>query len=160
MRRGLAVHGRVDRQDHLGDLASRTATHQRIDVEILRPDAIERRQRAAQHMIARPDRAGPLQRPKIRDVLDHDDRLLVARDIGADRAGIRRIDVAADGAGEDPLGRDRHRAGQRHQKLVLLLDQRQRRAPGRTRPKPRQPRQQLDQAFDLGTGSAAGHFST
>ena len=48
------------------------------------------------------------------------------------------------------------RGERRHQRLALL-DQMQRRAPRRARAKPRQPRQQLDQAFDFGSGNGRGH---
>ena len=52
---------------------------------------------------------------------------------------------------------DVHRLGQRHQELVLLLDEMQRRAPRRTRAEARQLGEKLDQALDLGAGDAAGH---
>ena len=47
MRRGLAIHGCIQRQDDLADLRIMRALDQRIDGEVLRADAVERRQRRA-----------------------------------------------------------------------------------------------------------------
>jgi len=55
------------------------------------------------------------------------------------------------------LRSDRLEGDQRRHQRLALLDQMQRRAPRRARPKPRQPRQQLDQALDLGSGDGFGH---
>ena len=41
--------------------------------------------------------------------------------------------------------------------LLALLDQMQGSPARRTRPEPRQPREQLDQALDFGTGNGFGH---
>ena len=46
---------------------------------------------------------------------------------------------------------------QRRQQLLLLLDQMERGAAGRTRPEPRHLGQELDQALDFGTGDSLGH---
>ena len=47
VRRGLPVDGGVERQDHLRHRRVVGAGHQRIDRQVLRADAVERRQRAA-----------------------------------------------------------------------------------------------------------------
>ncbi len=108
-------------------------------------------------MVARVEGAGALQRPEVGDILDHDDGALVAARVGADRARVAGVDVAAGRADHDRLDGDIHGLGQRHQQLVLLLDQMQRGAAGRARAKAGQLRQKLDQALDLGAGDGTGH---
>ena len=94
------------------------ALDQRVDRQIVRADAVERRQRAAEHMVARIDGVRALQRPQVGDVGDHDDGRGVAPRVGADRAGILRVDIAADLAHLDLLHRGLQRGGERrHQQL-------------------------------------------
>ena len=113
--------------------------------------------RAAEHVIARANRAGALQRPEIGDRLDDDEHIRVAPLIAADRAGIERIDIAAVRADEDLLARGLHRVGERRQQFLALADEMQRGAARRARAEARQARQQLDQALDFGAGDALGH---
>ena len=157
MRRGLPVDRGIERQDHFFHGRIVRARHQRVDGEILRADTIQRRERAAEHVIARIHRIGAFQRPKVGDVRDHHDQRRIALVIGADRAGIMRVDIAADRADHDLLARGLDRVGERRHQLLALLDQMQGRAPRRARPEARQAREQLDQAFDFGTGGASGH---
>ena len=86
MRRGLAFDGGVHRQDHFLD-AVLHPLQQRRDVEPFRRDAVQRRQRPAQHMIAAAEHAGPLQRPEIGDILHHAEQMRIAARIAADGAG-------------------------------------------------------------------------
>ena len=51
VRGGGAIHRGAQREDHLGHAALLDARQQRGDVQVLRPDAGQRRQRAAQHVI-------------------------------------------------------------------------------------------------------------
>jgi hypothetical protein len=53
--------------------------------------------------------------------------------------------------------RDAHRVGERSQQFLAFADEMQGRAPRRTRPEAGEARQQLDQAFDFGSGDAFGH---
>ena len=85
VRGGLAVDGGVEREDHLAHRRIMRARDQRIDRQIARADAVERRKRAAKHMIARIDRAGALQRPQIGDVRHHDD------DRGSRRGSVHTV---------------------------------------------------------------------
>src|SRR6185312_7365401 len=95
MRGGLAIDGGIERENDFAHLRLMGARDERVDTEILRADAIERRQRAAEHVIASTGGVRPLQRPEIGDVRnDHDDRAVAAR-IGAYGARILRIDIAA-----------------------------------------------------------------
>ena len=105
MRGGLAVDRGVERQDHFLHLRLVRARDQRVDGQILRADAVERRQRAAEHVIAAVDRVRALQRPQIGDVGHHHDDRLVAPGIGADRARVLRVDIAAGFADDDLLHR-------------------------------------------------------
>ena len=78
---------------------------QGVDGEVVRPDTVERRERAPEHMIARVDRVGALERPKVGDVGHHHDGGSIAPRVGADGAGILRVDVAANLAYLDLLHR-------------------------------------------------------
>ena len=119
------------------------------EIQIFRPDAVERRQHAAEHMILAAGRAGAFERPEIGDRLHHHQRGRVASRVAAERAGIARVDIAAGRADDDLVARDVHGVGERAQELLALADQMQRRAPRRTRPHARQLGQQLDQAGDF-----------
>jgi hypothetical protein len=127
------------------------------DGEVVGADAVERRQRAAQHVIEPVDDRGALQRPEIAHLLHHADQRAVARLVAAQRAWALRIDIAANFAVEDGVARLGERGRQGIEQLLLLLDEMQRRAPRRARPEPRQPRQELDQTLDLGACRRARH---
>jgi hypothetical protein len=101
--------------------------------------------------------AGALQGPEIADRLDHDDHAGVPARVGADAAGIGRVDIAADRTGDDFFLGDAHGLGQRPEQFLALADEMQRGAARRARPEPGQARQQLDQPFDLRPGDAFRH---
>ena len=127
MRGGLAVDGGVDRENGLADislarLALADAVEQPGDIDIIRPNAVERRQHAAEHMIARGHEPRALQRPKVRDRLDDQQYAGVASRVLTDRAGVDRVYIAADGAGEDALIGDLHRLAQRPQQFLAFFD--------------------------------------
>ena len=156
----LALDGGIDGEDDFADLAGSAAIDQLADGQIRRANAIERRHHAAQHMIAGRQGRRPLQGPEIGDILDDDDDARIAEGIAADGAGVDRIDIAADAAdtdlGDGLFTSDR----QRLQQAFLLLDQMQRRPPGRSRPKPRQFCQQLDQPLDLRPRNPFRHLAS
>src|SRR5437764_15436357 len=79
VRRSLPIDGGVERQDQLG--LRPEPGDQANNVEFVRADAVERRQGAAQHMIAPAERAGALQGREIGEVLGAADWLRVARGI-------------------------------------------------------------------------------
>ena len=95
MRRALALDRRAQRQDDFRHSGVAGALHQRIDGQVIRSDTIERRQDSAEHVIARIDGVCPLERPKIGDVRHDHDRRCIASRIGAQRARILRVDIAA-----------------------------------------------------------------
>ncbi len=128
----------------------------RRDVELFRADPVERRQRAAEHVVPPAEGAGALQRPQIGEVFDDADRRRVARRIAADRAGIDGVEIAADRLhGRIAAAAACKRRRQRRHQSFAPLDQMQRGAPRRTRPEPRQPGQQLDQRVEFGQRSAS-----
>ena len=90
----------------------------------------------------------------IRD--SHQGRAVAAR-IGADHAGIDRVDVAAVAADPHLLDGLAHGGGKRRHQLFLLLDHVQRGAPRRARAQPRHLGQELDQPFDFRTDDSLGH---
>ena len=85
----LAGHVRVGGQDDLAHLAARAAAEQLADAQVLGVRALERRQRAAQHVIAAAELAGALERQHVTRLLDHAHQRAVALRVGADQARVR-----------------------------------------------------------------------
>ena len=81
----------------------------------------------------------------------------IAPRVGAHRARILAVDIAADLADRDLLHRGLQRGGERRHQLLAPLDERERGATRRARPEPRQAGQELDQTFDFRTGDGGGH---
>ena len=159
---GDVVGGRlaVDRgrqgQDHLGHRPVADPRHQLTDPQAVRPHAVQRRQQAAQHVVAPLERAAALHGPDRTDLLDHAQQACVAGSIDAYGAGIGDVQRAARPTGSDlflGVGQGGRQWGQQG---VALLQQGQGRTPARARAQPRQLGQQGDQAFDLGSGGG-GH---
>ena len=148
----LPLHRCVGRQDDLADCRIGSAADQRRDAQLVRADAVERREGAAKNVIAAPEGAGALHRPQITDLFDDAQERRVAARVGADAAGVGGIDIAAGAAGNDLGDRFGHRAGQRRHRPVLVLDHIEGGPAGAARAEARQFRQQLDQAFDLRAG--------
>ena len=128
-------------------------------VKFLRPDAVERRQHAAEHMIAAADRAGPLKRPEIADGFHHHDHMGVALGIGANRAGIAGVQIAAFRADHHAFAGDAHGVGERRQQRLAFADEMQRRPARRARAEPRQAGQQLHEPFDFRPNDRGRHRS-
>jgi len=82
-------------------------------------------------MIARVEHLGALQRPEIGDVGHRHNHRGVAARIGAHRAGVLRVDVAAGAAHFDLLDRGLQCSGERRHQRLALLDEMQRRPPRR-----------------------------
>ena len=153
----LPFHRRIDGDDELANAAGAHTVDQALDVQVLGPDPVERRQRAPQHVIGSVHRTRPLQRPEIRHIFHHDDDRLVAPVVGADGAGVYRIDVAAAGADLHLVIGLAHGMAQRPEKLFLLLDEMQCCPSRRAGPKSRHFCQELDQFFDFGAGDSFCH---
>src|SRR5258705_4081605 len=95
MRRRLSLDGGIEREQNLLHLGVGGALDQTPDVEALRPDPIERRQVTAEDMIDGVRDPGPLERPQVADLLDHDDQRAIAARILTDGTRAQRIDAAA-----------------------------------------------------------------
>ena len=156
MRRGLAIHRGVRRQDDFAHLIGARAVDEAGDVQVLRPDAVERRKDPAEHVKAALEDAGALQRPQIGHVLDHTDQRLIAPRIGADATRVHRIEVAAAGALAHVFRCRREGRTERDQQRLLALEKMQRSAARRTRPQAGKLRQQLDQAVDVARAGGLG----
>src|SRR6185503_11911781 len=117
--------------------------------ELARPDSVKRRERSTQDVIAALEDMRALDRPEIGDILDDADEAGIAARVIAQRAGIDRIEIAANRA-------RRHRPrrigeGERqglHQRFAPL-DEEERDATRRARPKPGQLRQKLNEIVEL-----------
>jgi len=110
------------------------AGDQRVDREILRADAVERRRacrraRDKRPLIACARSSAHRSATSVTTTMMPGSRPR----IGAHRAGILRIDIAADAADLDLLERGLQRGGERRHDLLALLDQEQRSAPRRAR---------------------------
>src|ERR1700682_1662221 len=121
VRRGLPVDGGVEGEDYLRHRRIMCAGNERIDRKVGRPDAVERRERPAQHVIARIDRVRSVERPEVGDVGDHDDDGGVTAHVRAHRARVLSVDIAAHATDLDFLERGLHGGGERRHDLLALL---------------------------------------
>ena len=145
----LAIHRSIQRQNHLAHAFIGHPRGEPWDAQFIRPHRIQRRKCAAQNVIAPFEGLTPLHRPKIGHILDHANLASGAGGVGADRADVGSANIAAHRA---VAGIQRHRGhglGQRRHQLPALFQQRQHRAAGRARPKPGEPRHQLDQRLNV-----------
>ena len=98
MRGRLAFDGNVQRENDLVDLAFGYPLDQPRDGKVFRLDAVERRQRSAQYMVQATIDAAFLDRPQMPYLFYDAQALPVAARIGAQRARIARIEIAAQAA--------------------------------------------------------------
>jgi len=78
-------------------------TNQLVDAKVLGPDAFQRRKPAAEYVVAAGEEAGTVQRPQVRDFLDHAQRFLVAARVAANAARVAGVDIAAGRTGRELL---------------------------------------------------------
>ena len=94
---GLAGRGRVRRDHHLADAGAVVhAAEQLSHVKVLGIDAVDRRQRPAEHVIAAMELPGALDRDHVARLLDHADGGRLAPLVLADAAAWTRGEVEAD----------------------------------------------------------------
>jgi len=146
---GLPLQRGVHRQHHFIEAAVRHPTDQRLHRKIFRPNAIQRRKPAAKHMEAAGKQPGPIQRPKIGNLLHHAQQPGVTTVIAAYGAGIDSVDIAAGRTGGQCLVHPLQCMQQRGQRRLPPLEHMQHRAACRTRAKTGQPRQGLGQRIDF-----------
>ena len=100
-RGGLALEVGVGREDQLGDGAVGEPGHQLADPQVVRADALDRGDRAAEHVVAAAELPGALDRDDVLGLLDDADDRQVAARVTADPALLLLGDVAADRAEPD-----------------------------------------------------------
>jgi hypothetical protein len=92
------------------------------------------------------EEARAVQRPEVGDFLDDAEQARVAARVRADRAGIDRVDIAADRADGEALVHPLQGAEQRRHRRLALLHQMQDRAAGGAWPEAGKPRERLRRA--------------
>src|SRR5258705_1028712 len=107
----LALHRRIGGDDHLLDSLPEPR-HQLPQLQLIRTDAVERRERAVQHVIAPAKLARALDGEEVGHRLHHADHPRVALRVPADRAGVVGGEVAAGGAEAHLLAEREQRLGQ------------------------------------------------
>src|SRR5689334_758770 len=100
-------------------------------------------------MIATGEQSRAVEGPEVGHLLHHAQRPFLAARVLADRAGIRRVDIAADRAGRELVGDVAERGEQRLERRLTLLHQMKHGTPRRAGTEPRQPRKRLRQRFNL-----------
>ena len=91
----LAGHRRVRREDDLADAVRVDAADQLVDPQVGRVDAVDRAERAAEHVVEAVVGVRALERDDVDGLLDDADRRVVAAAVEADRAGLLLGQVAA-----------------------------------------------------------------
>ena len=91
---------------------------QLVDPQVGGLDAVDRRERAAEHVVQPAVLGGPLHRDQVGGLLDHADQRVVAADVEADRAHLVLGQVAALAAEADAL-LDLHDRGRERECLLL-----------------------------------------
>src|SRR6185437_15489435 len=114
--------------------------------QIFGPDAVQRRQRAQQHVVAAAEPPGALDREQIVGLLHDADRPLLALRIGADPAGVPLGHVEADRAVHDQLLELGERLAQRGHLGRRPLQEEEGEPLGRLGPDAGQALQRVDQA--------------
>ena len=99
----VALEVRVRGEDHLGDVVTIDAVQELLHAQIVGADAVERADRAAQHVVAALDHAGLLDGGGVLRLLDHAERGDVAAGVATDPAEVAIGDVAALPAEGDAL---------------------------------------------------------
>ena len=99
---GFALDIRVRREDHLGHAAP-DARQQALDLQLVRPDALQRRQRTHQHVIHALEVARLLDGRHIRRLFDDADDVMIPIHIAAEGAGVDVGDVVAHRTVRDAL---------------------------------------------------------
>ena len=160
----LALERRVRRED---DLLDRVAVALRVigageqlpDLETVRPDAVDRRDRAMEDVVEALELGRPLEREDVERLLDHAQLEHVARLVAADRAERRVADVEAALAEHDLVAHGDERRGERPGIRVGGAQEVVGQALGGLGPDARQARERLDQASD-GFDQRSRHAST
>jgi hypothetical protein len=98
---GFAFGGRIRRNNNLLDCAALEALDEAFDLELIRTNALQRREGAAQNVVQAAKLARSFHRLDIRGFFDHADQRAIARRARAEKAWIGVRDVVADRAFAD-----------------------------------------------------------
>ena len=122
--------------------------HELVDPQVLGLDAVERRERAAEHVVEAAVLRRPLERDEVDGLLDDADRRAVAPRVEADRAELLLGEVAALAAEAHALLHLLDRVGERERLLLLRLEEVEREPLRGAAADSRQPRQLRDEVLD------------
>src|SRR5687767_15352840 len=150
LRGRLALDGRIRRDDELADLAFREARREQVEPELLRSEAVERRQAPEQDEIAPPESRRVLERGLVDRRLDHAEARGIARGAAADRADGLFAEGAAARAVADPLDRVAQLVGEPACAGTVTLEHVERHALRRLRADAGQHAQRLDELVEQG----------
>ena len=147
---GLAFLGEVGGQHHFLDHAVGGARQQALELQIGRPDAIQRRESAHQHVIEPLIGAGVLDDQLVGGIFDHAQQCRIARLVAADIAQLVFGERVAAAAVPHPLECLRQPLGQAPGSVPVALQQVKGQPPGRARAHAGQSTQGEDQFVEGG----------
>ncbi len=123
MRRRLAIERGIHREDDFIDVAAGDSRNKRVDAQILRTNAIERREPPAKNVKPARKKPRPFKRPKIGNILHHTEHARIAARITAYPARAGCIDIAADIARRERFVDPFQRTEQGRQRPFALFQQ-------------------------------------
>ena len=144
----LALHGGIGGEDDLAHAAVPHPGHQMLQPERLGPDAVERREPAAQHVVAAAEIGGPVHHLHRGGLLHDAEQRRVAPRVLADGAGLLLREVAALVARPHALAHRDQRGREPPRLFGGLLEQMKGEALSRLAADPRKPGELRDQRVD------------
>src|SRR6266508_3512368 len=143
--RGLALNARIGGEDDLFDPLGLEPRQQLPHAEVFGADAVQRRERAQQHVIATAELPCPLEREQVIRLLDDAERPGIALGVATDAAGILLGHVEAYRAVDDELLELDEGFGQRRHLGGGTLEEKEGQALGRLGPDAGQPLERVDE---------------
>ena len=132
----VALHRRAKRQNHLFHLTACHATDEALYLQVGRPDAVHRRNHAAQDVVDAPELPRILDRHHLANVFNHAHRRVVALRVRADSTQVVVANVVAHLAIFDLPAELQQRVGKPLRVIHLLPEQVERKAQRRLPPDP------------------------
>ena len=146
----LAGHVRIGRKHDLLYAVSLDAPEQLVDPQVLRLDAVERRERAPEDVVQAAELARPLDRDEVDRLLDHADHRVIAASVAADRTDFLLGQVPALVAEAHTLLDVLDRRGERKRLVLRSLQEVEGEPVGRSRTHAGQARELGDEVFHSG----------
>ena len=147
---GLAFLGEIGGQHHFLDHAIGGARQQALELQVGRPDAVQRREPAHQHVIESLIGAGVLDDQLVSGIFHHAQQCGIARLVAADIAQLVFGERVAAAAVPHPLKGVREPLGQAPCSIAVALQQVKGQPPGRARAHTGQSTQGEDQFVEGG----------